>query len=81
MSVVGDTGEMPAQLNRSGKLTALVEGGTDRRGLLLGDDEHCLSMGALAAPDKPQLAFRNSRSTPNVVRSGLVCTPAEPLSK
>jgi hypothetical protein len=31
---------MPGQLNRSGELLAIIEGGTDSRGLLLGDDEH-----------------------------------------
>jgi hypothetical protein len=74
MSVVGDAGEMPAQLNRSGELTALVEGGTDRRGILLGDDEHRLSMGAQAAPDKRRLVGTREASA-------LVCTPAGPLSK
>jgi hypothetical protein len=59
MGVVGDAGEMPAQLNRSGELTAPVEGGPDRRGLGFGDDEHHRSMGALAAPDK--LALHSER--------------------
>jgi hypothetical protein len=31
---------MPAQLDRSGELTALIEGGADRRCLGFGDDEH-----------------------------------------
>ena len=68
MSVVGNAGEMPAQLNRSGELTALVEGGTDRRGLRFGDDEHRLSMGVLAALNKPRLAGTREASA-------LVCLP------
>ena len=42
---VGDGGEQPAQLDRGRQLAALLESGTDRCGLCLGDDEHRRSMG------------------------------------
>jgi hypothetical protein len=78
MGVVGDAGEMPAQLNRSGELTALVEGGPDRRGLGFGDDEHRRSKGGAGGARQVAAGLAG---TPNVVRSALVCTPAEPLAK
>jgi len=37
---IGNAREQPAQLDRGGKLAALLEDGTDRRGFILGDDEH-----------------------------------------
>ena len=42
---VGDGGEQPAQLDRGRQLAALLESGTDRCGLCLGDDEHRRSWG------------------------------------
>ena len=42
---VGDGGEQPAQLDRGRQLAALLEGGADRGGLCLGDDEHAGRMG------------------------------------
>ena len=42
---VGDGGEQPAQLDRGRQLAALLESGTDRCGLCLGDDHHAGRMG------------------------------------
>jgi hypothetical protein len=45
--IVPDAREQPAQLDRGRQLAALIEGGSDRGGLSLGDDEHQRSMGQL----------------------------------
>ena len=49
---VGHAGEQPAQLDGSRQFTSLVEGGADRGGFCLGDDEHPRSMGTRTVTSK-----------------------------
>jgi hypothetical protein len=56
---VGHAGEQPAQLGGSRQLASLVEGGADRGGFCLGDDEHPRSMGTRTVTRKRRaLAYR-----------------------
>ena len=50
--IVCDAWEQPAQLDRPGEFSTLIEGGADCCGLFLRDDEHPDSMGRRIAPDK-----------------------------
>ena len=40
MDIVRDAGKPAPQLDSRGQLAALIESGTDRGGIFLGDDEH-----------------------------------------
>ena len=48
LSIVGNGREQAAQLDRSRKLAAVLEGCADRGGLVVGDGEHAPSMGGRA---------------------------------
>ena len=46
---VSDAGEQPAKLHGGRQFASTIEGGADRRGLGLIDDEHAAGMGTRAA--------------------------------
>ena len=72
--VIGDAGKKPAQLDGGRKLAALIEGGTDRVRIPLGDDKHRRSMGALSVvqqaeepgPGSPGFNQGGAGDTPHV---------------
>ena len=88
LRVVGDAGEQPAQLDSSRQFTSLIEGGADRVGFCLGDDEHGGRMGARTMVGKPDVCghtplSRNGRRrvlamSAIIASSNVVCGPTGP---
>ena len=62
--VVGDAGEQPPQLDRGRELAMLLEGGADRSGLSLTDDEHRWSMGRHVVAGKRSCRIFNGHRAP-----------------